>query len=191
MTESENQTLIHIRRVQDLLRDVANRLIARAIIHDRSKLQEPEASVFEAATSRLRGLTYGSEEYKACLAEMKPALDHHYTHNRHHPEHWNGGIKEMTLLDLIEMLVDWKAATERHADGSIEKSLIHNKGRFGYSDELASIFARTVLELWPSNREPWHCFACGSGGCTGNYCEMCGAGKDDYKAKPPREQEQT
>ena len=32
-------------------------------------------------------LTYGSDEYKACLTEMKPALDHHYAANRHHPEH--------------------------------------------------------------------------------------------------------
>lgn len=183
MTESESETLRHIRRVQELLAKAASCLIARARIHDMSKLQEPEASIFESCTARLRGITYGSDEYKACLAEMKPAIDHHYAHNRHHPEHWSGGIRQMTLLDLLEMLIDWKAATERHADGSIRRSLEINQKRFGYGDELASILSRSVDELFPESREPWHCFGCGSGGMTGNYCEMCGAGKNDYSAK--------
>ena len=180
MRQSEAETLKHIRRVQQLLHEVAANLLERARLHDTSKLEEPEADVFDECTSRLKGLTYGSDEYKACLAEMKPALDHHYANNRHHPEHWAGGIKDMSLLDLIEMIVDWKAATERHADGCIKKSLEINQGRFGYGDELKAIFSRTVLELFPDWRVPWHCFGCGAGGCIGNFCEMCGAGKNDY-----------
>jgi hypothetical protein len=148
MTESEQATLTHIRRVQALLADVANRLVQRAILHDQSKLEEPEASVFEEYTSKLKGSTYGSEEYKQFLAGMKPALDHHYASNSHHPEHYANGIKDMSLLDLVEMIVDWKAATERHADGCITKSLEINQKRFGYSDELKAIFSRTVAELF-------------------------------------------
>lgn len=183
MRDSESETIKHIRRVQSLLADVSNRLFLRAIAHDVSKLEEPEASTFEEFTAKLKGSTYGSPEYKQFLADMKPALDHHYANNRHHPEHWAGGIKDMSLLDLIEMLIDWKAAGERHANGSIEKSLAHNKGRFGYGDELAAILQRTALELWPVSREQWHCFGCGAGGMQGNFCEMCGAGKLDYEAK--------
>lgn len=181
MTSSEQATLAHIRRVQTLLSDVARRLVQRAIIHDESKLCEPEASMFEKYTALLKGSTYGSPEYKQFLAEMGPALDHHYQHNRHHPEHWPNGVRDMTLLDLIEMLIDWKAAGERHADGSIAKSLDVNRQRFGYGDELDSILRRTALELWPASREPWHCFACGAGGMEGNFCEMCGAGKKDFE----------
>ncbi len=181
--ESEIQTLAHIRRVQSLLADVSNRLIARAIRHDESKLSEPEVSVFAEYAEKLKGSTYGSDEYKGFLAGMKPALDHHYAHNRHHPEHWSGGIKDMSLLDLIEMIVDWKAATERHADGDIEKSITINKGRFGYGDELEAILRRTVVELFPKHLEPWHCFGCGAGGMQRNFCEMCGAGKHDYEAR--------
>jgi hypothetical protein len=178
--EANSQTLMHIRRVQSLLATVSDNLIRRAIRHDESKLAEPEASVFAENTAKLKGLTYGSDEYRACLDAMFPALKHHYEHNRHHPEHWSGGIKDMSLLDLIEMIVDWKAASERHTDGDIEKSITINKTRFGYSDEIESIFRRTVAELFPKHREPWHCAGCGNGGAIYYFCEMCGAGKDDY-----------
>lgn len=181
--EANEQTLTHIRRVQSLLAEVSRRLTLRAIMHDQSKLCDPEASTFAAVTERLKGLTYGSPEYQACLAEMKPALDHHYANNSHHPEHWPSGIRDMSLLDLIEMIVDWKAASERHADGDIDRSITINKSRFGYGDELEAIFRRTVLELFPKSREPWHCYGCGAGGMEGNFCEMCGAGKNDYELR--------
>lgn len=184
MRESEQETLKHISRVQQLLADVSRRLIERAIRHDASKLQEPEASVFDEYTQKLKGSTYGSPEYKQFLAEMKPALDHHYKHNSHHPEHFPAGVRGMSLLDLIEMLVDWKAASERHANGSIANSLLHNKGRFQYGDDLDMVLRRTAIELFDYEQyEPWHCFGCGAGGWTGNFCEMCGAGIDDYKKR--------
>ena len=181
LSDSMRETTKHIRRVQQLLGDVATRLVERARVHDSTKLNEPEASTFAVMTSKLKGCTYGSDEYKSFLAEMKPALDHHYLHNSHHPEHWSGGIKDMSLLDLIEMLVDWKAAGERHRDGSIGKSLDIQKGRFEYGDELDAIFRRTAQELWPEHREPWCCFGCGNGGAIYYFCEMCGAGRDDYQ----------
>lgn len=178
-----HETLSHIRRVQTLLRQVCDNLMGRAIEHDQSKLVDPEASTFEKFTHLLRGVTYGSDEYKAFLEGMAPALKHHYEHNRHHPEHWSGGIKDMSLLDLVEMIVDWKAASERHADGDVFRSIEINQKRFGYSDELKAIFLRTAGELFPKHRERWHCFGCGNGGAEGNFCEMCGAGKHDYEAK--------
>jgi hypothetical protein len=181
--ETNAETLRHIRRVQSLLREVVDNLLRRAVAHDASKLCEPEASVFAEYTAKLKGSTYGSEEYKSFLAGMKPALDHHYANNRHHPEHWAGGIKDMSLLDLIEMFVDWKAATERHANGDLGKSIEINKNRFGYGDELEAIFKRTAGELFPKSLEPWHCFGCGNGGAIMNFCEQCGAGKHDYEAK--------
>ena len=48
------------------------------------------------------------------------------------------------LIDLIEMICDWKAASERHADGNVYKSIEINQERFGYSDELKNIFNNTV-----------------------------------------------
>jgi hypothetical protein len=180
LVDSNAETIAHIRRVQKLLHDVVANLLERARIHDASKLCEPEASVFAEMTGKLKNSTYGSEEYKGFLAQMKPALDHHYAHNRHHPEHHRDGIKDMSLLDLIEMFCDWKAATERHANGNLSKSIELNKTRFAYSDELAAIFHRTEAELFPSFLNQWRCYGCGAGGCTYNFCYQCGAGRKDY-----------
>lgn len=153
--DSRSDTEAHILRVRELLFIVMNKIEGRAYAHDQSKLRDPEKAVFDEMTPKLKGSTYGSEEYKQFLADMKPALDHHYAHNSHHPEHWSGGIGDMSLLDIIEMLCDWKAATERHADGSITKSIQINKKRFGICDQLAQILDNTRKELgWEKDPTP-------------------------------------
>lgn len=125
---------------------ISKELADRSVYHDHSKLEDPELSVFNRVTPKLKALTYGSDEYKASLKEMGTALDHHYEHNRHHPEHYKYGIRDMNLVDVVEMFCDWKAACQRHADGDITKSININKERFGYDDELTSIFHST--ETW-------------------------------------------
>jgi hypothetical protein len=85
-----------------------------------------------------------SDEYKGFLKEMNVALDHHYKNNPHHPEHHENGIQGMTLVDLLEMICDWKAASMRHSDGNIVESIKCNKDRFGYSSELEQILLNTV-----------------------------------------------
>jgi hypothetical protein len=121
--DSRIATYEHIQTVQKLLGEVISDLQKRQIAHDQSKLASPEVEVFDEFTPKLKDSTYGSDEYKGFLAAMKPALDHHYAANSHHPEYYSDGIKGMSLLDLIEMVCDWKAATMRHADGSITKSI--------------------------------------------------------------------
>jgi len=54
------------------------------------------------------------------------------------------GLHGMSLLGLTEMLCDWKAATLRHNDGDIRKSIEINQKRFGYSDELKAILLNTL-----------------------------------------------
>lgn len=57
-------------------------------------------------------------------------------------------ISQMNLLQIIEMLVDWKAASERHEDGNIIKSILHNQKRFKMSDQLTAILINTAQALW-------------------------------------------
>ncbi len=61
----------------------------------------------------------------------------------------------MSLVDLVEMLADWRAATERHDDGDMARSLKIQKERFGISDQLAQILENTVEELgwWTPPKE--------------------------------------
>lgn len=141
--DSKIDTLEHIKRVNELMLIVVKRLLERAVSHDLSKLQEPEKSGFDKYTPLLRDCTYGSDEYKTFLAGLGESLNHHYANNSHHPEHYIDGIKGMTLLDIVEMFCDWKAATERHADGSLDKSIGINKKRFGYDDTLECVFQNT------------------------------------------------
>jgi hypothetical protein len=138
--------MMHIAQVRSYLLEIIQELSKRAIDHDKSKLEEPEKSVFEEYTPKLKNTTYGSDEYNQYLKEMKPALDHHYANNRHHPEHFigKGGINEMDLIDLIEMFCDWKSATLRHADGNLKKSIEHNQKRFSIGDQLTKIFKNTM-----------------------------------------------
>ena len=143
-TEDTNK---HINRVRELISTAVENLQRRAHYHDASKLGAVEKPIFDEMTPKLKNSTYGSEEYKGFLASMKPALDNHYGENRHHPENHVAGVKGMTLFDLLEMLCDWKAAGERHANGSIEASLVHNKKRFDISDEMAMVLERTASEM--------------------------------------------
>lgn len=191
--DSRIETYKHIQTVQKFLGRVIDSLLHRQEVHDQSKLVSPEVEVFDEYTSKLATSTYGSDEYKSYLAGMKPALDHHYAANSHHPEHYrwycaacgksfsgsqapvkdwgegeihrfcprcvgdgsviweaelmdkpDRGILGMSLLDLTEMLCDWKAATMRHNDGDIRKSIEINQKRFGYSDELKQILLNTL-----------------------------------------------
>lgn len=56
-------------------------------------------------------------------------------------------INGMSLLDVLEMFTDWKAAGEDYKDGNITQSLEVNKERFGISDQLFAILQNTVKEL--------------------------------------------
>ena len=143
--DSRPDTLDHIYNVSKTLEFFYSLLARRGIWHDDSKLRSPEKEIFDIYTPKLKGTTYGSDEYKQYLKEMQVALDHHYKVNRHHPEHFGEkGIKGMNLVDLVEMFCDWYAATKRHADGDIRKSIKFNQGRFGYSEDLEQILQNTV-----------------------------------------------
>lgn len=141
------KTMRHIEAVRNYLNFCIRELLNRAEQHDQSKLDSPEKELFDEYTKKLRHTTYGSEEYKAFLKELKPILDHHYAHNRHHPEHHKNGIQDMTLIDLVEMLCDWKSSSMRHNDGNILKSIEINQTRFGYSEDLKRILENTAKWL--------------------------------------------
>lgn len=141
------ETAKHIRRVQELIERVTGALTRRGIRHDESKWGEEEWPYFAESTSKLRDTTYGTPEYRALLDQIRPAVDHHQQHNSHHPEFFAEGVADMSLLDLMEMLADWKAATERHADGDLMRSIEVNRERFDMPDFLVRCLRNTVEEM--------------------------------------------
>jgi hypothetical protein len=142
------EVIKHIHEVRKFLYKFIEELDERAKLHDQSKLEDPEASIFGEHTGELAKVKYGTPEYEALLEKVKPAIEHHYANNRHHPEHWPEGVNDMTLVDLVEMLCDWKAATVRNKNGNIRKSVEHNAKRFGMSEQITKIFENTVREIF-------------------------------------------
>ncbi|WP_064199079.1 DUF5662 family protein [Brevibacillus brevis] len=169
-SEHVGGVLEHKRQVGIELNKFTSELFRRAVEHDFSKFSDEEMNVFEQVTPKLKRLTYGSDEYKAQLEEIKPALDHHYKNNSHHPEFYKDGIEGMNLMDVVEMLCDWLGAVKRHDDGNIFKSIKVNQIRFGYSDEFRKILINTIRSMHKYCIE-WGCCDGREGGYVGETIE--------------------
>lgn len=145
--DSRADTLAHIHKVRDNIDVFVAEMLARGCRHDASKLEEPEKSTFDAVIPLIAGLAYGSPAYEAVVERARPALEHHYRRNSHHPEHYGAvGVAGMDLFDLVEMVCDWMAAAERRPDDGVK--LAYNARLFGLEPQLASIIANT-LARWP------------------------------------------
>jgi len=145
--DSTEDTLEHINRVRIIIESAIIRLMDKAQSHDASKLESPEKEIFDKMIPLLANVTYGSDEYKKMLVMMQPALDHHYANNEHHTEHFANGIEGMTLIDILEMLCDWRAASLRHHGGDIWESLKINAKRFDIPDPLVKILMNTTKSM--------------------------------------------
>ncbi len=126
----------------EVIKEVAGfsyELFVRALKHDLSKYTPDEARGFIQVIHKLSEMEYGTDEYRELLASIRPSIKIHYSKNKHHPEHWDNGIEDMRLLDIVEMFLDWRAATKRHETGDIVESVGLNVGRFGITGVLAKI----------------------------------------------------
>ncbi len=152
--DSTEETKKHIEKVEYYISLCVKEMTKRAKEHDHDKIDDPtEKALFDEYTPKLKNCTYGSDEYKSYLQGLKKGLDIHYKNNRHHPEHFENGIRGMNLIDLLEMICDWKAASERHADGNVFTSIVLNQERFGYSNELRDILRNTVEFFYETIKE--------------------------------------
>lgn len=145
--EKRAEIVRHIATVQDLMGDVLANLQRRAFRHDRSKTQEPEWTDFALLKLRKSEADYGEASYQARLDEAIHVIAHHYALNDHHPEHHADGVNGMSLLSMLEMLCDWKAASGETLNGSLEKSLRVNTGRFGLDPQTVRLLENTAKEL--------------------------------------------
>jgi hypothetical protein len=166
----------HIRLVQRWMGIVARNLNSRAVVHDQSKYSQEELGLVLGKPS-FDKFEYMSVEERAALAAAQESLKHHYEVNSHHPEHFvtyecgacfkeypkgtykcsecgydvweqSPGVRGMSLLDLIEMMADWKAASETSGkNSSFAGSIEFGKERWHLSDEMVRILGNTGREL--------------------------------------------
>ena len=142
--DSVQETLEHKRLVLRFIEMLITLIKARGETHDDSKLLEPERSIFTIFSRKLINNKYGDADYERNKRMMKTALQHHYDRNSHHPEHYPDGVNNMDLVDIIEMLCDWKAASMRHQDGDITRSIEKCSERFKIDDQLKNILLNTA-----------------------------------------------
>ena len=147
LATTENEIRKHILLVRNLLNKMVVEILKRSDTHDQSKLSSPEIEYSMKYTQKLKDAEYGSPEYLAIQEEMNEALEHHYALNRHHPEHFERGIQDMNLIDVLEMFCDWAIASEQHPLGDISQSIEVNQQKFGFSDDLKEIFKNSIKLL--------------------------------------------
>lgn len=146
LLHSDSETLKHINEVRKNIWQMIMELDKRAQGHDQSKLESPEREIFADNVDQLGKVQYGTDEYKEMMDKVRPAIEHHYadSRNRHHPEHFSSGMNEMDLLDIVEMLADWLAATKRNRNGNIHKSIEINAKKYEIPEMLANILSNTI-----------------------------------------------
>jgi Family of unknown function (DUF5662) len=101
---------------------------------------------YEEAFPELQKHAYGSNGYKEAVKKLGPAWKHHCQVNDHHPEYFASGINQMNLVQIIEMVCDWLAASKR-SKTDIATSLEINKKRFGIDDQLFEVIKNTIEYL--------------------------------------------
>lgn len=145
--------LLHCRHVRAGMRRIVQALENRAEDHDTSKLMADEFGAFSRINSAARQFPYGSDEYRAGLAQEKPTINLHYSRNSHHPEYgklageaaeaarglpddatyWAAReASRMTFLDIIEMVCDWRGAYLSYgSQGTWADNMVRQRERYG------------------------------------------------------------
>lgn len=121
----------------------------RGNLHDNSKYEDAEFPIYAEMMDEFEKHSYGSKGYDKAKEAIKPATDHHYRHNRHHPEHFDNGIEGMNLVDLLEMLCDWKSATQNNDQkpGNLKKSIEIGVKKYNISPQLVKILYNTAIDF--------------------------------------------
>lgn len=137
----------HISRVRKHINTFVQLLLKRAINHDKSKLEEPELSWWKEMDKEPR-YPYGSEEYKQKIKRWDKVFKHHYKYNRHHPEHYEYGVSEMTLVDIVEMMCDWLGYKDTIAISEALKVCDEQMRRYNIPDGIRQIIFNTLLRYY-------------------------------------------
>lgn len=147
MFDSHDSVIEHRKKVEENGRLLAKELLVRCHKHDESKLGDYEKPIFDTSNLKEKGIEFGTEEYFKERNKIDDAIQHHYKENRHHPEHFPNGVDDMNLIDVLEMLCDWKAACKITKNGNINDSLECCRKRFKISDQLFKIMKNTVKDF--------------------------------------------
>ena len=144
-----DDTQEHIRAVHNNIETIAIDLVTRGNAHDRSKFEEVELgplAEMKEVEDREGPVEFGTPEYSARTAMLGDMWKHHVEHNDHHPEHFQNGIAGMNLMQIVEMLCDWQAASEQR-DPSKTMNITFCVEKYGISADARAILSNTADSL--------------------------------------------
>jgi hypothetical protein len=139
--------ILHVSEVRENIASVNAELVRRGIAHDRTKFQALEFDAFVSTRDAFKKANYGTPEYQACVDAVKPAVDHHHGNNRHHTSYHENGVNDMSLIDIVEMICDWKAASRRSPDKKFIDTLDYAFDKYGIDSQLQGIIRNTLRDL--------------------------------------------
>jgi hypothetical protein len=160
MNKTDNMINKHIASVQLRIEKLSLELEKRIMLHDSSKLEEPEHSMWLEMDKEKDKPAYGTSEYFERKERFAKVFEQHYNNekNTHHPEHFLNGVDDMNIIDVVEMLCDWVSYKKVISYTEASKIIDENSERFGISDQLASILKNTLRDYFVSlgggNEEP-------------------------------------
>lgn len=140
---------LHRQRVFQIMSRLSHEMILRGNKHDESKFESEELPYYINTIDIFEKNHFDSEGYYKAKESLGPALEHHYKHNRHHPEHFNNGIEGMNLVDILELLADWKSATLNRPNhrGDILESVDILSKKYGICDQLKTLLINTLKDF--------------------------------------------
>ena len=136
-------TLKHKSLVARFMLGFAAQLVWRALVHDNSKFGPAERRIYAEVVPGFKGLEYGTPAYRAHAKKLGPGFKAHCQANSHHPEHYPQGVRGMSLLDVVEMSCDWRAAAERGGTNP-HRSIEVSRERFGIDDQLNCVLHNSL-----------------------------------------------
>lgn len=145
-TEQLVKTVRHIRTIQAYMTLIGREWAERTRRHDESKFDTIELEGYVGIAEATKGLTAGSQEYLDALEPYRKVIKRHYLLNDHHPEHFDSGVNGMNLIQILEMVCDWIAAStdrEMHPMQSIDAQC----ERFNIDAQLKKIIINTMNQL--------------------------------------------
>ncbi|MFK7802914.1 MAG: DUF5662 family protein [Anaerolineae bacterium] len=156
----DKRTNAHIERVRHclhLMAEVTNfkdELLIRAQGHDASKFGPDEYIPYIWLTEYYRRRQLGElfEYPEGIKAQVRKAIQHHVTTNRHHAE-FHADPNDMTDIDLIEMVCDWTAMAQENNEPNESARSWADKTigtRLHLNDERRS-FVYSMIELLDQN----------------------------------------
>jgi hypothetical protein len=127
----------------------------RALAHDLTKISLDELGGFVRINRTAREHPYGSDEYRDSMEREKGedgCITLHYARNSHHPE-YHAQPADMGFLDVIEMVLDWKAAADTYGKQTLRGSLPHHRERFAFTAAQWWLIEQVVEWIEPTREE--------------------------------------